>query len=114
MIKLPELLQVWDTPGFAQTFTTTIQQLAIADLPLQQALAHSSHVSDSPRTVVILDSSASDGHIRIKAGIFYAGLIAGSCCADDPSPACEQTEYCEVLFDIDRETAQTTPHLLTP
>lgn len=112
MIKLPEALQAWETPVFTQTFTTAIQQLDTAALPLQQALAYSSHVSDSPRTVVILDSSATDAHIRIKTGIFYAGIIAGSCCSDDPTPLCEQTEYCQVLFEIDRTSGDTVANLL--
>lgn len=104
MIKLPEALQAWGTPAFPQTFANAIQQMDTAALPLQQALTQSSHVSDSPRTVVILDSGATDTTIRVRAGIFYFGIIAGSCCSDDPTPMCEENEYCEVQFDIDRHS----------
>lgn len=112
MIYLPEVLQTWNTPDFQQTFSAAIQGLDNTELPLQQALAQSSYVSNSPRTSVILHSSASDDFIRIKAGIFYFGIIAGSCCADDPSTLCEENEYCELQFDIDRITAATRVTLL--
>lgn len=112
MIKLPEALQAWGTPDFPQTLARAIQNMEASDLPLQQALAQSSYVSDSPRTVVLLNSSATDTLIQVKVGIFYFGIIAGSCCSDDPTPLCEENEYCEVQFDIDRATAETRITLL--
>ena len=45
-------------------------------------------------------------------GIFYAGIIVGSCCDSDPTPVCEQTEYCEVQFNINKLTAEATVALL--
>ena len=59
-------------------------------------------------SVVILNVSETDAAIQVKAGIFYAGIIAGSCCADDPTAPCEQTEYCELQFVINKVTAETT------
>lgn len=112
MIYLPEVLKTWNTPVFQQTFSTAIQQLDNSALPLQQALTQSSHISSSPRTTVILHSGATEDFIRIKAGIFYFGIIAGSCCSDDPTPLCEENEYCELQFDIDRTTAETRITLL--
>ncbi|QLQ31404.1 MAG: hypothetical protein HZT40_07100 [Candidatus Thiothrix singaporensis] len=90
-----------------------IQCLDSAELPLQQALTQSSHVSGSPRTVIILQTAETPEQIQVKAGLFYAGVIAGSCCADDPTPLCEQPEYCELQFDINRQTAETIVTLLT-
>lgn len=113
MIHWPQVVSAWDTPDFQATFIASLQALDISALPLQQALAHSSHVSDSPRTVMILDSSATAELIRVKTGIFYAGVIAGSCCADDPTPLCEQTEYCELQVEIDRQTAVMQASLLS-
>lgn len=112
MITLHNVLAAWETPDFARTFADSVQALDSAALPLQQALAHSSHVSDSPRTTVILHTAATPDLLQIKAGIFYAGVIAGSCCADDPTPMCEQQEYCELQFVIDRQTAATRITLL--
>ncbi len=53
------------------------------------------------------------GSVRVKAGIFYKGVIAGCNCADDPSPIDEQNEHCVVQFLIDRLTAEASVTLLT-
>jgi len=49
----------------------------------------------------------------VKAGLLYAGIIAGCSCADDPTPIDEVTEYCVVRFDIDKATAETKVTLLS-
>ena len=49
--------------------------------------------------------------IRVRAGIFYTGVISGCNCADDPSPVDEQNEYCVVQIDINRTTAESTVSL---
>jgi hypothetical protein len=51
--------------------------------------------------------------IRVKAGIFYQGVLGGCSCADDPTPASEINEYCEVQLDIDKSTAATAVELVT-
>jgi hypothetical protein len=48
----------------------------------------------------------------LKAGVFYTGIIAGCSCSDDPSPVDEQNEYCDLLFTIDKLTAETQITLL--
>jgi len=79
---------------------------------LQAGLSQSSYVSDANINVLILNVTDTNDDILAKTGIFYAGVIAGSCCADDPTPMSEQTEYCEVLFNINKLTAKTTVALL--
>ena len=81
-------------------------------LPLQQALAHSNFTDGGQRSVIILSTTASANAIHVKTGIFYTGMITGCSCADDPSPLNEIAEYCEVQFDIDKATAETTITLL--
>ena len=112
VIKLVKSVDAWGSPYFEAVFKNEIQGLAHAALPLQQGLAQSSVVSDTPFSVVVLQVSEIPQHIRVKAGMIYNGIIAGSCCADDPTPVCEQTEYCELQFDIDLTTAQTSVVLL--
>ena len=108
VLTLVEVLKAWGGPDFMDICKNAIQSLDHAQLPLQQGLSQSSFVSDSPMSVVILNISETAAAIQVKAGIFYAGIIAGSCCADDPTPPCEQTEYCELLFAINKTTAETT------
>lgn len=112
MIKLPDALKSWETPDFDHVLKVEVQKLDITQLPLQEGLSLSSYVSGSDISVVILNVTESPDAIHAKTGIFYAGIIAGSCCSDDPTPICEQTEYCEVQFDINKGTAEATATLL--
>jgi len=112
VIRLPETLAAWGSPRFDQALKDELRDLDPGQLPLQAGLSQSSHVSDSDINVVILSVSESAGEIRVKTGIFYCGVIAGSCCADDPTPLDENTEYCEVQFTIDKHTAEVTITLL--
>lgn len=114
MIHFTKALAAWGTPGFTDILKAEIEQLVVDQLPLQQGLARSSHVTDSPRKALIMNVADEEGFIRVTAGIFYAGIIAGCSCADDPTPIDEVTEYCEVQFEIDKQTAETTVILLTP
>lgn len=107
MINLINALQAWGSPGFESTLKDEIQALDAASLPLQQGLAQSSHVSGEAFTPVIISTQVMRDKVLVKSGIFYSGIIAGSCCADDPTTVCEQTEYCEVLFEIDKVSGDT-------
>jgi hypothetical protein len=112
MIKLTNALKAWKTPDFERVLKDEIQHIDVTLLPLQEGLSLSSYVSGSDISAVILNVSETSDVIRAKTGIFYAGINTGSCCADDPTPLCEQTEYCEVQFDIDKTSAEATATLL--
>ncbi len=107
MLKLTHSLETWGSPDFETVMKEEIQKLDHGMLPLQEGLSQSSHVSDARISIVILKASEYRDSICVKAGVFYAGIIAGSCCADDPTPISENTEYCEVLFAINKITAET-------
>jgi len=112
VIKLVDALAAWGTPDFENALKHEIHKIDTELLPLQEGLSQSSHVSDGDISVVILNVTETAKVIRAKTGIIYAGIIAGSCCEDDPTPLSEQTEYCEVQFDINKKTAETTATLL--
>ena len=112
MIKLIKATAAWGSPYFEEVLKNEIQDLEHIALPLQQGLAQSSMVSDSAFSVVIFQAIDTQYVIQVKIGIFYNGIIAGSCCVDDPTPVCEQTEYCEVQLEIDKSNAQTKVTLL--
>jgi len=40
-------------------------------------------------------------------------ILPGCACSDDAAPDNEYTEYCEVLFTIDLQTADSTVSLLS-
>ena len=112
MIQLTKSLSAWATPGFEDALKSEVEQLDVDQLPLQQGLSISSHVTDSQRKVMILSMADDEAFIHVKAGIFYAGIIAGCSCADDPTPVDEQNEYCEVRIEINKKTAEATVALL--
>jgi hypothetical protein len=107
MIKLDKSLRAWGTPGFETVLKQEVALLGADQLPLQLGLSNSSSVSNEPVTVVINRVVELADVIRVKAGIFYQGIINGCSCADDPTPDNEINEYCEVQLDIDKLSAAT-------
>lgn len=108
MIRLPNALRAWNSPEFEEVIKQEIGQLYAAQLPLQQGLKTSSQAVDDAFTAMLLGANEAQGYIRAKVGIFYYGLITGCSCADDPTPIEPQNEYCEMIFIIDKSTAETS------
>ena len=116
MFLLERSLQAWNTPGFNDEFKCEVSKLDEKSLPLQAGLSFSSVAISDKLNATVLESRiacSEDGdYIYVKAGLFYEGIIAGCNCSDDPSPIDRTTEYCEAVFHIDMQTAQTTVSLL--
>jgi hypothetical protein len=112
MIRLTQSLSAWGTPEFEAVLKREIAQLGGDRLPLQQGLSTSSYVVEGELDVLIHGASEDAGVIRVQAGIFYKGIVAGCSCADDPTPVDENSEYCEVQVEIDKATAEATVTLL--
>lgn len=112
-MQLTRVLNAWGSPTFNEVLKREIARMDAELLPLQQALTQTSYTSGANRSVLILDVQGEASFIRVKTGIFYSGMMPGCSCADDPTPMSEITEYCEVLFDIDKITAETTVTLVT-
>ena len=112
MIQLDKALSAWGTPDFKVVLKQEITRDA-DQLPLQQGLSTGNYVTADPITVMINSVADLENVIRVRAGIFYHGVIGGCSCADDPNPTSEINEYCEVQLDIDKTTAATTVTLVT-
>ena len=113
MISLDKTISAWQTEDFEDVFKREVEQLGLEELPLQQALSQGSYACDKDLKVLVINASARQESIQVKAGIFYTGILPGCACTDDPAPDNEYTEYCEVLFSIDLQTALSTVSLLT-
>jgi len=113
MIRLDKSLRAWGGADFEAILKREVEKLGTDNLPLQQGLSGSSYVAESPITMMIHRVAEMENVIRIKAGIFYQGIIGGCSCADDPTPTGENNEYCEVQIDIDKTTAVTAVALIT-
>lgn len=111
MLSFPRTLAALDSPDLHDVLREEINALDPDLLPLQQGLTHSSHVLPGFSARLLKVTQTSTG-LQVKAGLLYAGLIAGCNCADDPSPANEITEYCEVLIDLDIATGAACVGLL--
>lgn len=112
MLTLDKALGAWGTSGFEAVLKQELAQNA-EQLPLQQGLATGNYVMDGAITVAINSVSETENVVRVKAGIFYQGVIGGCSCTDDPTPASEINEYCEVKLDIDKTSAAATVALIT-
>ena len=112
MIRLTKTLNAWGTPDFKDILKKEIEQMDAGQLPLQQGLSTGSYAIGDKLNAMIIGVSEGAGFIRVKAGIFYSGIIAGCSCADDPTPVNEESEYCVVQLDINKLTAETTIALL--
>lgn len=107
MVKLEKSLHAWGMPDFKVILKQEIAALKVDQLPLQQGLSTGNYVSDAPFTVAIHSVAEIGNVIRVKAGIFYQGIIGGCSCTDDPTPVSDINEYCEVQLDIDTNSAVT-------
>jgi hypothetical protein len=105
MISLKQSLGSWNSEAFERNFCAEVEGLPTTLLPLQQCLALSSAVADEPFRVVVIAAGEEPEVLRVKAGIFYSGVIAGCNCADDPTPPDLQQEYCELEFVIEKASA---------
>jgi hypothetical protein len=109
---LPHSLAAWNTPSFGTSFKHEVERLDATLLPLQQGLSATSWVAEAPFTVMLLGATAAGDYLRVKAGIFYAGILGGCNCADDPTPLDTQPEYCELWFEIDMRSGETHASLV--
>jgi len=113
VLLLDEALRAWGTPDFAVILKQEIALMGPDRLPLQQGLSTGNYVADEPITVAINSVIEKEEVIRVTAGIFFKGVIGGCSCTDDPTPVSDINEYCEVLLNIDKDSAATTLVLLS-
>ncbi len=113
MFNLSSSLAAWNTPSFKAVFSQEVCSLDPSLLPLQQGLQNSSYAISDKLSVAILNIEEDTSNIMVKAGLLYNGIIAGCSCADDPTPTDETNEYCDVLFRIDKRTAESSVTLIS-
>ena len=85
MIRLDKSLRAWGGADFEAILKREVEMLGADNLPLQQGLSSSNYVAESPITVMIHRVAEMENVIRIKAGIFYQGIIGGCSCRRRPN-----------------------------
>jgi len=112
MLQLPNSLNAFNDPTFEKSLKKEIEQFDAKLLPLQQGLSTGGYALYDSFKVMIIGVVDGSECFQVKAGIFYHGVVAGCSCADDPSPTDVTTEYCEVVFEVDRDSGVATVALV--
>jgi hypothetical protein len=79
---------------------------------LAKALQFGNFVADERPTVMINSIEERGDQLAVRVGLFFAGINAGACCADDPTPVESHHEYCVVQMQIDLVTGEARAHLV--
>jgi len=100
--SLGNSVRAWNSAVFADVLKADILGLGAGVLPLQQAAAGGS-IDESDVEITLLGSSDSATEIHANIGVFFAEIIAGCSCGDEPSAS---TAYCELRVSIDKADGQ--------
>lgn len=92
---------------------TELQRLDKSNLLLQQGLTVSNRVADTNISFMFLNAKETEQALLLTVMVFYDGLEAGDCCADDPTPVCEQPEQCTVRLTIHKPNGEAEISLLS-
>ncbi|PLA73441.1 hypothetical protein CYQ88_11150 [Hydrogenovibrio sp. SC-1] len=111
-MNLLRVLAAWQTADFTSVLNTELQRLDKSNLPLQQGLTVSNRVADTNISFMLLNVKETEQALLLTVMVFYDGLEAGDCCADDPTPVCEQPEQCTVKLTIHKPNGEAEISLL--
>lgn len=106
MLNLLTILTAWNTPDFKRVLNAVLQSLDKSQLPLQKGLALSNRVADTHISFMFLNAEETEHALLLTVLVFYDGLEAGDCCADDPTPVCEQPEQCTIRLTIHKPNGE--------
>ena len=109
---LPKTLGALHSPDVESVLKLELEELDARELHLQQGLTRGSHMAADPFRIVVIGIADDADRVRARVGVFFTGIIAGCSCADDPTPIEGLQEYCELLVEIDKASAEATVSLL--
>ena len=104
-ISLPRSLHAWPGGTFADTLKAEIEALPAGSLPLDKATLTGWHIDDSHITATVLRVADDTTSICADVGIFFAEIIAGCSCGDEPQ---SQGNYCELQVIINKGNGSAT------
>lgn len=74
-IRLTHAVNAWGSTDFSGILKREIERMDAQQLPLQQGLVTGSVAISDTLSATILSAAEEAGFIRVKAGIFYSGII---------------------------------------
>lgn len=106
--SLGNSVRAWNTATFAAALKADILGLGAGVLPLQQAAGGGS-IDESDIEITLLGCSDSATEIHARVGVFFAEILAGCSCGDEPAAS---TAYCELRVSIDKADGQARFEIL--
>jgi hypothetical protein len=109
MVAVPEppvfvtSLREWDGDNFARVLKQEIEALPSGTLPLQAGVAQGGMADDAGLTAMVLRSRDAGSTVEAVVGIFFAEVVAGCSCGDEPMAL---NAYCELQISIDKQTGR--------
>lgn len=101
VIVLPDSLAAWGSGDFASVLKREVIALGAEQLPLAQGLARGGMVDAENLDASVLAFHETDAGLVVKLGLFYAEVIGGCNCNDDPVGC---SAYGVVRVTLDRTT----------
>ncbi|MEW6446342.1 MAG: hypothetical protein ACOZAQ_08295 [Pseudomonadota bacterium] len=102
MLKLDSSLAALNAPDFPLILLDELNRQDALSRPLQQGLTYGSVALLDKVKLGVLERREDERAVRIRIAAYYASLITGCNCIDDPSPLSELPEYAELSVEIDR------------
>ena len=103
MIELHDALRAWPTPDFGPVLKRELEGLEAGLLPLDKGAPRGGRVDDSDIAATVISATDDGAAIRARVGIFFAEIIAGCSCGDEPAA---EHAYCEIEVVIDKTTGE--------
>ena len=66
------------------TLVRALERLPHGTLPLHEACTQGGMVDDSGLSISVLRHAISDTHVTLRLGVFFADIVGGCDCPDDP------------------------------
>lgn len=109
MINFSEFLQDYPSKEFSRLLKSHIEQCEKRLLPLDKATMQGGYVSDDAITATILRVTDQANSILVLAGVFFTEIVICCGCGDDPTPS---NVYCEICFEINKQTGEAEIQLI--
>lgn len=102
MSSLDNSLRAWNTDAFAAVLKADLLGLGAGVLPLQEA-ATGGCIDAGDIEITVLGSRDDASGIHVNVGVFFAEVIGGCSCGDEPAA---RNAYCELRVSIDKRNGQ--------
>ena len=103
-LRLPQTRAAWHEQPAGALWPARLKReicaLPVTALPLQAALQYGDRAIGQPRSMLLLDHQVTAGELQLRVGVFFASVVSGCHCSDDPGPPETATEYAELRLRL--------------